>query len=196
MRAGALTVLVAVAALGLTALAAAQRSPAGGSAGGPGRSAPTFTRDVAPILFANCASCHRAGEVAPFPLFTYQDAKKRAALIAAVTERRLMPPWKADSHGEFQNERRLTEAQIATLKEWAARGAPEGDPKALPPAPRFASDWTLGAPDLVLEHGDSYTVAAEGRDEYRCFVSRPPLRKTGTSRPSTCAPATARWSTT
>src|SRR6266545_864871 len=89
----------------------------------------TFTRDIAPILYRNCAGCHRPGEVAPFPLLTYQDAAKRAQLIAKVTASRYMPPWKAVSgYGKFTGERRLSEAEIAKLRAWAAAGAPEGNP--------------------------------------------------------------------
>src|SRR6266404_6858309 len=91
--------------------------------------APTFNKDIAPILYQNCASCHRPGEVAPFSLLSYQDAAKRAKLIATVTERRYMPPWKPEpGYGNFANERRLTDTQIALIKDWAANGAPEGDP--------------------------------------------------------------------
>src|SRR6266571_1689212 len=81
---------------------------------------PTFNKDIAPILYQNCATCHRPGEVAPFSLLSYQDAAKRAKLIASVTERRYMPPWKAEpGYGHFANERRLTDAQIAMIKDWA-----------------------------------------------------------------------------
>src|SRR5499433_2590477 len=89
---------------------------------------PTFNKDIAPILYKNCAICHRPGEVAPFSLLTYQDAAKRAKLIAAVTQKRYMPPWKAEhGYGDFSNERRLTDDQIALIKGWVDAGAPEGD---------------------------------------------------------------------
>lgn len=130
----------------------------------------TFAKDVAPILYRNCTTCHRPGQVAPFTLTSYGDAKNRARLIAAVTEQRLMPPWKADSHGEFQNERRLSDAQIGVLKRWAAAGAPAGKLAAAPPVPKFPGGWTLGAPDLLLGPSQSYTVDADGSDVYRCYV--------------------------
>nr|MDQ2687870.1 hypothetical protein [Armatimonadota bacterium] len=133
-------------------------------------SAVTFAKDVAPILYQNCTTCHRTGQVAPFTLSSYADAKKRARLIAAVTEQRIMPPWKADSHGEFQNERRLTNAQIGVLKRWADAGAPAGKLAAAPPAPTFPGGWTLGKPDLIVGPSESYTVDAEGSDIYRCYV--------------------------
>src|SRR6186713_1523048 len=87
---------------GTSSASAAAQSPAA-----------TFTKDVAPILFANCAACHRSGEVAPFSLLTYNDAKRRASQLADVTESKFMPPWLPhEGHGNFQGSRRLTEAQI------------------------------------------------------------------------------------
>jgi hypothetical protein len=132
---------------------------------------PTFAKDVAPILFDNCVSCHRPNEVAPFTLTSYDDAKKRARTIAKVTERRFMPPWKpAEGHGEFVGVRRLTDAQIDTLKAWADAGAPEGDPAQTPALPKFADGWLLGEPDMVVSMPESFTIPAEGNDVYRCFV--------------------------
>ncbi len=133
--------------------------------------APTFNKDVAPILFQNCATCHRPGEAAPFPLLTYQDAKKRGKLIAHVAESRQMPPWKAEKGDVvFRNERRLKDADIATLQKWLAAGMPEGDKNDLPAAPTFAGDWPLGKPDLVVKMPKAFRVPAEGRDIYRNFA--------------------------
>jgi mono/diheme cytochrome c family protein len=134
------------------------------------KGAVTFAHDIAPLLYNNCATCHRAGEVAPFTLGSYKDAKKRAQQIALVTESHLMPPWKADAHGMFQDERRLTDAQIALLKQWTEDGAPEGNPAETPPAPKFPAGWALGKPDMVVQPTAAHKVAAEGRDEYRCYV--------------------------
>ncbi len=130
----------------------------------------TFAHDIAPILYQNCTTCHRAGEVAPFTLSSYGDAKKRARQIAIVTQSRLMPPWKADSHGEFQDERRLTGQQIALLQKWAGEGAKEGNPAQTPPVPQFPAGWALGKPDLLVQPARAYTVDADGRDVYRCYV--------------------------
>jgi hypothetical protein len=142
---------------------------------GAGLAAPTFNQDVAPILYEHCASCHRPGEVAPFALLSYADAAKRAGLIAAVTERRFMPPWPPEpGYGEFAHERRLSDAQIRTLKEWAAAGAPEG-PGSPPPTPRFAEGWQGGEPDVVLKMPESYQVPADGPDRFICFVLPAPF---------------------
>src|SRR3954462_10298871 len=122
---------------------------------------PTFNKDIAPILYQNCAICHRPGEVAPFSLLTYSDAAKRAKLISTVTERRYMPPWKAEhGYGDFANERRLTDAQIGLLRAWADAGAPKGAPRKKPQASVFADGWLGGQPDKVLTMPKKYSLAA------------------------------------
>jgi peroxiredoxin len=133
----------------------------------------TFTRDVAPILNKSCVSCHRDGEVAPFSLQTYPQARTWATQIKDYTARKLMPPWKAvPGHGDFHDSRILADKEIATLARWAEAGAPQGDLKDLPPAPRFAGadEWSLGKPDMVLQPDRPYHLEAEGRDVYRNFV--------------------------
>ncbi len=133
--------------------------------------APTFTRDVAPILYAHCVGCHHPGGIGPFSLVEYRDAKKRAKLIARVTASHYMPPWlPAAGHGEFEGERRLSGEQIAALARWLDAGAPEGNAKDLPPRPKWSDDWQLGPPDLVLKLSAPYTLPAEGKDVYRNFV--------------------------
>ena len=132
---------------------------------------PTFNKDVAPILFRHCASCHRPGQVAPFSLLSYRDAAKRASLIAAVTARRYMPPWKPlPGYGDFADANSLTEEEIATLGKWAAAHAPEGDSRDLPPAPQFAEGWQLGPPDLILKMPHAFAIPPDGEDIYQCFV--------------------------
>ena len=101
----------------------------------------TYAKDVAPIIQKNCQTCHRAGEVAPFALENYKQAAAKAQMLKAVTAKRLMPPWKAESHGEFLDERRLTDAEIAAIATWADSGAPEGDKKLTPPNPKYRSGW-------------------------------------------------------
>ncbi len=131
----------------------------------------TFTRDIAPLLYKRCASCHHDGGAAPFPLLSYRDAAKRASLIAKVTASRYMPPWKPEpGYGRFEGERRLAVAEIAAIREWADAGAPEGDPALLPVAPKFPEGWELGRPDLVAKMPALFSVAADGPDVYQCFV--------------------------
>jgi Flp pilus assembly protein TadD len=141
-------------------------------------SAPTFTKDVALILFQNCAECHRPGQSAPFSLLTFEDAAKHSKQIAEVTRKRIMPPWLPDPvYAHFEGERILTAEQIQTLADWAAAGAPEGDPKSLPKTSQWPEGWTLGKPDLVLKT-PLFNVPAEGKDIYRSFVIPIPTLKT------------------
>ena len=133
-------------------------------------SVPTFTRDVAPILYQNCATCHRPGEIAPMSLLTYSDARKWAKAIRDEVEDGSMPPWHADpKHGKFANDRSLSAAEKETLAKWANGGAPEGDPKDLPKAPTFAEGWQLGEPDTILQLPVDYKVPADGFVEYEYF---------------------------
>jgi mono/diheme cytochrome c family protein len=133
--------------------------------------APTYNKDIAPILYQNCAGCHRPGEVAPFSLLTYQDTAKRAALIATITKARVMPPWKAEpGYGDFRDVRRLSDEQIALIQQWAGNGAPEGDAAAKPVPPKFIEGWQLGQPDKVVTIPTKFSVPADGADIYRCFV--------------------------
>ena len=130
-----------------------------------------FTRDVAPILFSNCVSCHRDGEVAPFALMTYEQASKRAQLIADVVTSRMMPPWKpSPNYGHFAGERRLSEIQIEILQAWAKSETPEGDRADLPPLPKFPKGWQLGKPDMVIRMPRRFALPADGPDLYKHFV--------------------------
>jgi mono/diheme cytochrome c family protein len=131
----------------------------------------TFTENIAPIVYANCVTCHRAGEAAPFPLITYDDVKKHAKTIVKVTGSRYMPPWHAaHGFGEFADERRLTDEQIATIADWFDHGTPEGNPAKLPPLPKFADGWHLGTPDLIVKMPQGFELPASGPDVYRNFV--------------------------
>jgi mono/diheme cytochrome c family protein len=151
-----------LAAIGLFALGAPGKKPT--------KRIPTFARDIAPIVYTKCAGCHHAGEVAPFAFTSYAEVRAKARTIAAITSHKVMPPWQAVSHGEFQNERTLTPDQIETLAAWADAGAPAGDLKAAPPAPKFTPGWLMGTPDFVGAAEGSYPVAADGPDDYRCFI--------------------------
>ena len=131
----------------------------------------TYSEHIATILQNNCQACHRHGEVAPFTLTDYGDAKAWATEIAVYTESRLMPPWKpAPGYGHFKNERRLTDSQIELIARWVDAGAPAGDLNAVPTAPEFHDDWVLGEPDQIFEMPVEYEIDAEGEDEYRQFI--------------------------
>jgi mono/diheme cytochrome c family protein len=132
----------------------------------------TFAETIAPIVYANCVTCHRQGEAAPFPLITYEDVARRGALIARVTESRYMPPWHAAAGAaEFIGERRLTDEQITAIATWVKQGMPRGDESKMPALPRFPADgWQLGQPDLVLEMPAGFDVPATGPDVFRNFI--------------------------
>src|ERR1051325_6958290 len=120
------SLVVAGAIAAATTVASAQN-------GRPAAAVPTFTKDVAPIFYKNCTSCHRPGEIAPMSLLTYADARPFARAIAAQVSRGAMPPWHADpGHGEFLNDRRLTPQEKDTIARWVAAGAPEGAQADLP----------------------------------------------------------------
>jgi len=136
----------------------------------------TFNRDIAPIVFQNCASCHRSDEAAPFSLLSYEDVRQRAEQIVEVTESRFMPPWlPKQGYGEFVGERRLTDAQIELFARWVEQGAVRGDPSDLPATPEFTEGWQLGKPDLVLQMPQAYTLQSEGTDVFRNFVLPIPI---------------------
>jgi hypothetical protein len=131
---------------------------------------PTFSKDVAPIFYANCTNCHRPGEIAPMSLLTYKDARPWARSIADRVVRGTMPPWHADpAHGQFLNDRRLSDAEKGAIVRWVSAGAPEGDPADLPAPPKYAEGWMIGEPDVVLGMSEAYPVPAEGTVEYKYF---------------------------
>jgi hypothetical protein len=131
---------------------------------------PTFSKDVAPILYKHCTTCHRPGEIAPMSLLTYAEARPYAKAIRDEIAAGNMPPWHADApHGTFLNERKLSDAERDTLTRWASNGAPEGNPSDLPAPPTYTDGWTIGKPDVVLEMAEDYKVPAEGVIEYQYF---------------------------
>jgi len=127
----------------------------------------TYAGDVAAVVQNRCQSCHRPGEVGPFPLLTYDDARGHAAMIREVVDDRRMPPWHADPrYGHFKNDRSLTPRERATLIAWVDQGTPLGDPKALPAPQTFPEGWSIGTPDVVFELPEPNTVPAQGTVEY------------------------------
>jgi hypothetical protein len=131
---------------------------------------PTFSKDVAPILYSRCAECHRAGEVAPMPLLTYEQARPWAKSIREAVMKRSMPPWLADPrYGHFSNNRRLTDAEIDTIVGWVNSGAPQGNHADLPPVPKFETGWIIGKPDAIVSLDKEVDVPAEGVIEYQYY---------------------------
>ena len=129
--------------------------------------APTFYKDVLPLLQDHCQSCHRSGEVAPMPLVTYEQTRPWAGAIAHAVEMKMMPPWFADARfGHFANDSSLTEQQISTISAWAAAGAPAGQSSDAPPPKRWTDGWNIAQPDLVVKMPKPVSIPAGGEVEY------------------------------
>lgn len=138
---------------------------------------PTFAEHIAPLIYGECVVCHRPGQVAPFELLTYEDAKSRGRQLVEVTQSRYMPPFLPDAtKTAFQNERHLSDRQLELLKRWVELDCPQGDLSTKPPVPQFASDWQLGNPDLVVAMEREYTLPAEGDNVFRHFVIHVPTK--------------------
>jgi tetratricopeptide (TPR) repeat protein/mono/diheme cytochrome c family protein len=160
------------------AWAATHPSAQGGSPASLDTAPVTFTKHIAPIVFARCASCHRPGGGAPFNLLTYDDVRPRATQIAALTAARVMPPWKPEpGFGDFAGARRLDESEIAAIRRWVEQGAVRGEPADMPSAPAWPGDWQLGTPDLVVTMPEAYVLPNGGADVFRSFVIRVPLAR-------------------
>jgi hypothetical protein len=143
-----------------------------GALAGPvyAQSAPTYSKDVAPILFKNCTSCHRPGEIAPMSLLSFRDTRPWVKAIGTQVSKGSMPPWHADpAHGEFLNDRRLSASEKDTILRWVAAGGPEGNAKDTPAPPAYADGWTIGTPDAVLTMQEDYPLPANGVIPYEYF---------------------------
>jgi hypothetical protein len=133
-------------------------------------SSPTFSRDVAPILYKHCTTCHRPGEAAPMSLLTFEEVRPWARAIRERVQSGAMPPWHADpAHGKFQNDRRLSADEKDTIARWVTAGAPAGDPAHPPAQPTYAEGWTIGVPDAIVSMPAPYDVAAQGEIPYQYF---------------------------
>ena len=131
---------------------------------------PTFTKDVAPILFKRCTTCHRPGDIAPMSLLTYADVVPWSRAIQKRVVERSMPPWFADpSYGKFHNERRLGQSEIDTIVNWVSGGTHLGDPADLPPMPKYVEGWTIGTPDAVFQLPQEYEIPATGAVDLQFF---------------------------
>ncbi len=154
-------------ALGLAGVALAV---AGGTAG---NQQVTFTKDIAPILQSKCQDCHQPNSVAPMSLITYEETRPWAKSIRERVVTRQMPPWHIDKSvgiQKFKNDISLSDAQVNAIARWVDDGAPQGDPKDLPPPKPLASDnaWKgerdgFGPPDLVVKSPE-YTMPARHQD--------------------------------
>ena len=132
------------------------------------QSAPTFTRDVAPIFYSKCVECHRPTMFAPMSLMTFDEARPWARSIKQRVAARTMPPWGADpAHGVFKNDPRLSDREVETIVAWVDAGAPKGDDRDLPVRPSFAEGWSIGKPDAVFTMTEDFKIPASGVVEYQ-----------------------------
>lgn len=133
--------------------------------------APTFHKDIQPILATHCQGCHRSGEIGPMKLISYKDVRPWAKQIKQSVLERRMPPWFADPHvGKFANDRSMPKPQVETLVAWVDAGAPEGNPKDARPAREFVEGWNIPKPDLVVEMPNAFEVPKEGKVDYQYIV--------------------------
>jgi hypothetical protein len=132
----------------------------------------TWSKQIAPIIYQKCTGCHRPGEIAPFSLTNYNEAKNWADMIRYVTEIRYMPPWKADSKigMEYLGENYLSDEEIDLIGQWVEQGAQRGDSTIEPRVPLFPTGSQVGKPDLVLSFSQAYKHIGNNTDEYRYFV--------------------------
>jgi peroxiredoxin/mono/diheme cytochrome c family protein len=138
----------------------------------------TYAKQVSRILQKRCQECHRPGEIGPFALLTYDDAKGWADTIREVVQEERMPPWHPDPRfGHFNNDRRLSREEADTLLAWTEQGCPKGDDKDLPPPVQFVEGWKIGKPDAVFAMKEEFKVPAAGVLPYKTFVVDPGFKE-------------------
>lgn len=143
-----------------------------------GAKAPTFSKDVAPILFNRCLGCHRPGEAAPMSFQNYKEVRPWAKAIKQQVTARTMPPWDADpAIDKFSNDRRLSDTQVATVVKWVDAGAPEGNPADMPKLPEFTTGWVIGKPDMLIDTGKDFQIPAAGVVAYQYFKVDPGFKE-------------------
>ena len=156
---------VAIVAIAIVSISAA-RVPDAAS----GAEDPTYAENVAPILYENCASCHRPGGLGPFSVLEYDSVKPKLGKMKSMVRSGRMPPWQATGpRGVFRNDRRLTDEEKDIIVRWLDSGAKAGDMSKLPPRPQFSEGWAIGTPDLIVPMPEEFTVPASGEVEYMYF---------------------------
>ncbi len=132
----------------------------------------TFNKDIAPIIYKNCTTCHRSNAAGPFSLSNYNEVRAKTKTIVKVTQSGFMPPWPADpSYSNFKDEKTLTPREIAMIKSWADNGSPEGDPNIQPIAPYYPNGSQIGEPDLVIHFPE---IILEGNNKDHFFLVKIP----------------------
>ncbi len=155
----------------------------------------TYNKDVAPILQKHCVACHRPNDIAPMSLMTYDEVLPFARMMRESVVQRKMPPWHADAaFGEFTNDARLTDQEIATIEAWVKNGTKRGATEASSPDPVLTPGWHI-KPDVVLTVPEFF-VPKTMQDDYE-YVYVPQIsRKTNGYRLPRCFPVIVVWSIT
>jgi Flp pilus assembly protein TadD len=175
-----------------SALAACHNTP--GGSGSPAGAAPTYSKDIAPIVAQRCAPCHHAGGSAPFALVDYESIRTRGRLVRSAVQKRFMPPWLPEPGDvALAGDRHLTDPEIAAFERWIDAGMPEGNRADLPAAPEFPDAWQLGEPDLVVQLPRPYTLPASGADVWRNFVVPIPVTNSRFVKTIEVRPGSARF---
>jgi mono/diheme cytochrome c family protein len=131
----------------------------------------TWAKDVAPVLYKNCTTCHHSGGGGPFSLLTYAEARRWAPQLVIVTKSRFMPPWLPEpGHGDFADVRRLSDHDVDLFQRWVKSGMPQGNLAQAPAPPSYDATWQLGKPDLILKVAKPFALNAGGADAFRNFI--------------------------
>jgi Flp pilus assembly protein TadD/mono/diheme cytochrome c family protein len=155
------------------------------------RPAPTWSDDIAPIVYQRCATCHHPGGAGPFSLLTYAEARRWGPQVLTVTQSHFMPPWLPEpGYGDFADVRRLNDRETELIRDWVKAGMPEGGSGQAPAPPQFDGGWVMGKPDLILKVARPYTLAASGTDVFRNFILPYPLAETHSIRAMQILPGT------
>lgn len=132
---------------------------------------PNYSKDVAPIIYTKCTSCHRVGEIGPMPFTNYNEVKNYGQMIKFVTSSGYMPPWTPDhNYSSFLGERKLTKEEINTIQEWVNNGMEQGNPNDEPSLPYFPDGSVLGTPDLTIKMSERFLHKGNNKDQYQIFV--------------------------
>ena len=149
----------------------------------------TYAKQVSRIMQKRCQECHRPGEIGPFSLLTYDDAKKRSARLREVLVEERMPPWHADPRfGKFVNDRRLPREEIDTLLGWIDSGTPKGDDADMPKPIEFVKGWKIGKPEQIFTMEKEFAVPESGVIDYQRFIVDPKFKEDVWVQAAECRP--------
>ncbi|MFO0948274.1 MAG: redoxin domain-containing protein [Planctomycetota bacterium] len=149
----------------------------------------TYSKQISRLFQKHCSECHRAGQIAPFPLLTYQDTVGWSDMIDETVQGNRMPPWHADvKYGHWSNSRNMTQEEKDLIHQWVLAGAPEGDPKDLPEARTYHEGWTIKPDQVVWMSDEPCKIPAEGTIQYKYFHVDPGFKEDVWVKAAECQP--------